>query len=54
MKTKYQIRSKQVRWRATFKTLKEAKAHVKKDWGFKDDSTVYIVKIMENQVCIKV
>ncbi len=54
MKTKYQIRSKQVRWRATFKTLEEAKDHVKKDWAFKADPTVYIVKITENQVCTKV
>jgi hypothetical protein len=47
MTVKYQVRSKQVRWRATFKTLREARAHAKKDWGFANDPTVHIVRLTE-------
>ncbi|NBR62584.1 MAG: hypothetical protein EBT86_13345 [Actinobacteria bacterium] len=44
---KYQVRSKQTRWKATFRTLREARLHAKKDWGFVNDPTVYIVRITE-------
>ena len=47
MTVKYQIRSRQTRWRATFKTLREARAHARRDWGFANDPTVYIVRIEE-------
>jgi hypothetical protein len=47
MNVKFQIRSKRTRWRATFKTLREARAHIKADWGFANDPTVYIVRIAE-------
>jgi len=45
IKTVYQVRSKLVRWVATFQTLEDAQAHIPKDWGFRDDPTVYIVKV---------
>jgi hypothetical protein len=47
MTVKYQIRSRQTRWRASFKTLREARAHIKSDWGFANDPTVYILRIEE-------
>lgn len=47
---KYQIRSKQSRWRATFNTLAEARKAIKSDWGFCNDPTAYIVQIQEKVV----
>ena len=47
---KFQIRSKQTRWRATFKTLAEARKAIKADWGFRNDPTVYIVQIQEKVI----
>ena len=47
---KFQIRSKQTRWRATFKTLADAKNAIQVDWAFRDDPTVYIVQIEEKVV----
>ena len=45
MKTvEYVVRSRRTRWTRKFKTLAEARAHVKKDWGFNTDNTVYIEK----------
>ena len=47
MTVKYQIRSRQTSWRASFKTLREARAYIKSDWCFANDPTVYILRIEE-------
>lgn len=44
-KTIYRVRSKQVRWQASFKTLAEARFHKNNAWEFRNDPTAYIEKI---------
>jgi hypothetical protein len=46
MMVEYRVRSKRVRWTRKFKTLEEAQCFAKTSWEFKDDTTVYIEKVV--------
>ena len=46
MKVEYRVRSRRVRWTRKFTTLAAARRHARTDWGFKNDPTVYIEKLV--------
>jgi hypothetical protein len=46
----WQVRRSGVTWKASFKTRKEAREHLKKSWQFKSASDSYIVKITTERV----
>lgn len=53
MKIEFRVKSKQVSWTRKFKTLAEAQHYARTDWGFENDSTVYIEKITTELVVAK-
>ena len=46
----WQVRRTGTTWKASFKTRKEAREHLKKSWQFKSASDSYIVKITTERV----
>ena len=46
----WQVRKSGTTWKASFKTRKEAREHLKKSWQFKNNSDSYIVKITTERV----
>jgi len=46
----WQVRRTGTTWKASFKTRKEARDHLKKSWQFKNDNSSYIVKITTERV----
>jgi hypothetical protein len=46
----WQVRRSGVTWKASFKTRKEAREHLKKSWQFNSASESYIVKITTERV----
>ena len=46
----WQVRRSGSKWKASFKTRKEAREHLKKSWQFKSVSDSYIVKITTERV----
>lgn len=44
----WQVRKSGTNWKASFKTRKEAREYLKKNWQFKNDS--HIVKIVTERV----
>jgi hypothetical protein len=50
MTVEYRVRSRRTRWTRKFRTLAAAEHHARTDWGFKDDPTVYIQRIVVDTV----
>jgi hypothetical protein len=48
--TVWQVRKEGTTWKASFKTRKEARDHLKKSWQFKNDKSSFIVKITTERV----
>ena len=46
----WQVRRSGTTWKASFKTRKEAREHLKKSWQFNSDSNSHIVKITTERV----
>jgi len=46
----WQVRRPRSAWKASFKTRKEARDHLKNSWQFKNDNSSYIVKITTERV----
>jgi hypothetical protein len=48
--TVWQVRKEGTTWKASFKTRKEAREHLKSSWQFKNDKASFIVKITTERV----
>ena len=48
--TVWQVRKEGTTWKASFKTRKEAREHLKSSWQFADDKSSFIVKITTERV----